>query len=278
MVLVHYASSQYPITKFLQKEYGWMPVFIFHNCDLRLPNVVKKIIGISPRVGVRSEAIKKKITNIVGHEIQTFQVYSGYPDHLLNSYCPRICKSGNKTERYNLLFAGRLIPQKNVDIIIKALAQIKDEYPFVLNIVGDGEKKSELTHLVENIGLKERVVFHGNQSREYVLSMMQKTDCFIMASHNETLGLVYLEALGCGCFVIGSKGEGIDGIIHDKENGVLVTPGNVTELVDALEYYFNLDEKVFRKIMDSAHETALKYTESSVTKMYIHDALESIQR
>lgn len=278
LVLVHFGTRQYPIIKWLQKEYGWNPVFVFHNADLTFPKVVKKIVNSTPKIGVRSDVIRQKICDIVGTECQTFQVYSGCPDSVLENYTPHQCKSSKKTETYHLLYAGLFQPGKKVDIILRALAQLKDKYKFIFDIVGDGEMRSELLCLVETLNLTDRVVFHGKQSRDYVLDMMQKADCFIMVSSPETLGLVYLEALGCGCFVIGSKGEGIDGIIRDKENGLLVTPRSVSELVAALEYYFNMDKTEFDRIMKAAHETALQYTESSVAKQYIQDALEVISK
>ena len=274
LVLVHFGTEQYPFVKWLQKEYGWNPVFVFHNADLTLPRVVKKIVASTPKIGVRSDVIRQKVCDIVGKECQTFQVYSGCPDNVLEKYTPRLCKSNKKRETHHLLYAGLFQPGKKVDIILRALSQLKDKYNFIFDIVGDGEMHSELLQLVETLDLKDRVVFHGKQPRDYVLDMMLNADCFIMVSSPETLGLVYLEALGCGCFVIGSKGEGIDGIIRDRENGLLVTPGSVDELVSALEYYFNLDETEFNRIMVAAHKTALQYTESSVARQYIQDALD----
>ena len=48
---------------------------------------------------------------------------------------------------------------------------------------------------------------------------MEESDVFAMVSSPETFGLVYIEAMAKGCVTIGSKGEGIDGVIVNNENG-----------------------------------------------------------
>ena len=102
---------------------------------------------------------------------------------------------------------------------------------------------------------------------------MGKADCFAMVSSPETFGLTYLEAMACGCYTIGSKGEGIDGVLVDGENGKLVTPGSVEELAAALELYFKAPDKV-RDMQKRAVETAGSLTEEKVAGMMLKDALQ----
>jgi len=274
IVLVHFGTMQWPILKRVLKRHGWIPTFTFHNADLAFPWVIRKITKFSNSIGVRSPVIHQKINSICASNVNAFQVNSGFPDRLLNENRLSREKGDISHKSYALLYAGLFQVGKKVDITLKALAELKDKYDFHFDIIGDGEMKQELQGLVSNLGLEKKVTFHGKQSRDYVIERMLRSDCFVMVSSPETLGLVYMEALGCGCFVIGSKGEGIDGIIIDKENGLLVTPGSVDELTEAFEYYFNLSVPEFSKILSKAHQTALHYTESAVAKKYLEDAMK----
>lgn len=75
------------------------------------------------------------------------------------------------------------------------------------------------------------------------MRLMRSCDIFILPSWNEAFGVVYLEAMANGKPVIACQGEGIDGIIKDKETGILVKPKDVDSLVKAMDYLLgNPDE------------------------------------
>ncbi|MBE6754199.1 MAG: glycosyltransferase, partial [Ruminococcaceae bacterium] len=88
--------------------------------------------------------------------------------------------------------------------------------------------------------------------REDVIKYMHESDCFVMPSYNETFGIVYVEAMASGCYTIGSRGEGIDGIITDGHNGALVESGSVSSLTEALEHYFRLTPEELLPILERA--------------------------
>lgn len=98
---------------------------------------------------------------------------------------------------------------------------------------------------------------------------MQNSDIFCMPSQNETLGLVYLEAMSKGCITIGTQNEGIDGIIVDHKNGFLVEP-NEASLSKTLKQIFDMKEEELVKISDEAIKTAKIYTEKNMSKKYFN--------
>ena len=173
---------------------------------------------------------------------------------------------------FSVVYAGMLIPLKNVDITLQALSALKDTYDFRFDIYGEGEEEQNLKHLAQILGIADRVNFHGKVPRDEVIAAMGKADCFAMASSPETFGLTYLEAMACGCYTIGSRGEGIDGVMVDGENGKLVAPGSVEELTAALELYFTQPEAV-RAMQRKAVETANGLTEEKAARMMLEDAL-----
>ena len=77
--------------------------------------------------------------------------------------------------------------------------------------------------------------------------------------------------MGCGDYVIGSRGEGIDGVLVDGENGTLVTPGSVEELAAALDLYFTDPEHV-KEMQQRGLETAASLTEEKVAAQMLQDS------
>ena len=94
-----------------------------------------------------------------------------------------------------------------------------------------------------------------------------------MISRLETLGLVYLEAMSQGCIVIGSKNEGIDGIIVDQKNGYLVESGNAEELRMRLEYIAAASEDEKKSIAYAGVQTIRQMTSKKTAEQYLDQVL-----
>ena len=139
--------------------------------------------------------------------------------------------------------------------------------------MGIGGDLAQLKSLVKSLGVEDRVTFHGRVPRDKVIELMHNSQCFIMPSKGEAFGLVYLEAMATSCVTIGSKKEGIDGIIIDKDNGLLVDSGSVESLKRAIEELYSMDADKVKRIAQKGYETANKYSDSLVAKRYLDDVL-----
>jgi len=126
-----------------------------------------------------------------------------------------------------------------------------------LEILGDGPEREKLVGMARDLGIADRVRFLGRRSREEVAAAMQRCAVFVLPSEYEGLGCVYLEAMSSGKPTVGCRGQGIDEIIHHGENGLLISPGNETELSDSLNGL--LENEDFRKrVGAAARETVLQ--------------------
>ena len=107
-------------------------------------------------------------------------------------------------EESDVVFAGRLIRDKNVDILIKAVRLLRDEIPDIkCVIVGDGPERVRLEKLTEEIGLKRNVEFKGFlKEHDDVIALMKSSKVFVLPSTREGFGIVALEANACGLPVI----------------------------------------------------------------------------
>jgi glycosyltransferase involved in cell wall biosynthesis len=103
-----------------------------------------------------------------------------------------------------LLFVGRLVRTKGARDAIHALGLLR-ELPVVLDVVGDGSDQAACQALAADLGLAERVRFHGRLPREQVAGFYRAADVFVYPSLNETFGLPILEAMACGCPVVTSN-------------------------------------------------------------------------
>ncbi len=176
-----------------------------------------------------------------------------------------------------LLYAGLLIEQKGIQQIIEAVGYLCDKYNITLTIVGTGKYEKVLQKLVEELELKERVFLVGRKKRQEVYEYMSLADIFVMVSKHETLGLVYLEAMGSGCITVGSQGEGIDGVIIDKKNGFLVKPLDTAGLTACLENIINMEKDKLEDISDEAIKTVMHYSEDNVAKEYFNAVQEVVE-
>jgi len=99
-----------------------------------------------------------------------------------------------------ILHVGRLVPQKDVETLIKAFALFRQKNKGHLIIVGDGSDKEKLEKLILDRNISEYVSFEGSQNNPYVY--MKNADVFVLSSRWEGLPNVLIEALICGVPVV----------------------------------------------------------------------------
>ena len=135
-----------------------------------------------------------------------------------------------------LVFAGRLAPQKAVDVALDALARVDG---VTLVIAGDGIENSRLRDHAAKLGLDEQVRFLGPQPRSVVFELLRAADAALLTSSWENFPHMVVEALAVGTPVLATAVGGVREIVRDGENGLLVTVGDVEAVADAIERYFD---------------------------------------
>ncbi len=128
-----------------------------------------------------------------------------------------------EAEGCELLFVGRLAPQKGVDVLLRALALIPKGWR--LRIAGDGPEGARLSALAIQLGLGERVQFLGWTQRECLPGMYRSADVFVFPSYDEGMPNVVLEALASGLPIVATRIAGNEQLVEDGANGALVPAG-----------------------------------------------------
>lgn len=151
-----------------------------------------------------------------------------------------------------ILYVGRLIEQKGVQVLLRAVAIMKDSIPCELRIVGDGPYRVTLETLRDELNIENLVTFCG--SRSDVPEQLKWTDIFVHPTIGEEgFGLTVAEALSYGKICIACRRGGIPEIIKDEENGFLVESENPMAIAEKIELVCNrLTENQRQKIQQRA--------------------------
>jgi len=128
-------------------------------------------------------------------------------------------------ERTDILFAGRLIKEKNVDLLIRSIGVIRENSPAIrCLIIGDGPEREELERLAEDLDLVSNIRFTGFiENYEEVLAWMKSSKVFVLPSVREGFGIVALEANACGLPVVtvNHPQNAVCDLVVDRETGFI---------------------------------------------------------
>lgn len=120
-----------------------------------------------------------------------------------------------------ILAAGRLIPEKNFELLLKAFQAVLAKRDARLCILGDGPKLEDLKQLAASLQMDDKVSFPGFDKNPY--KYMAKCDVFVLSSNVEGMPGVLIQALACGAPSIATDcPTGPSEIIQDGENGFLI--------------------------------------------------------
>jgi glycosyltransferase involved in cell wall biosynthesis len=133
------------------------------------------------------------------------------------------------------LFVGRLVPEKGVDVLVRAFRHVMLRRPEArLVIVGEGPEAPALRSLVAELRLGERVQMIGRLSRAEVERRFEDSWVQVVPSLSESFGIVAAEAGMRGTAVVASDVGGLPEIVQHEQSGLLVPPGDAEALAAAL--------------------------------------------
>jgi glycosyltransferase involved in cell wall biosynthesis len=169
---------------------------------------------------------------------------SGYPDHKLYQFGYFVEKPSNQESdtvqfkqrdgnRVEMVFIGQCIRRKGIDLLLKALGNLK-HLNWNLQIIGDGEKKKEFESLALQLGLSERIHFLGALKNAEARLIMKNSDLFVLPSRWDGWGAVVNEALMEGVPVVCSNLCGSADLLSNPERGETFPSGSINILREIL--------------------------------------------
>jgi len=177
-----------------------------------------------------SVSLPDKIISVSGHttyriENQSFLIKSApvtIPDGI---DFERIQKVRPAHQKSDIIYVGRLLSHKNINILIKSIAVLKNWNPKIkCLIIGDGPEKKNLEKLVRKLDLSKNILFLGFvENHDKVISLMKSSNVFVLPSTREGFGIVALESNACGIPVItvGHKDNAAKDLIKGNNGDVV---------------------------------------------------------
>ena len=152
--------------------------------------------------------------------------------------------------------AGRLIPQKGIDLVIRALPVYRREYGrCALWVIGDGPERQRLTQLSRQLGVEDMITFLGTVDHHGLKDAFQACQALVFPTLQDLTGRVVVEALSVGAPVVVSPMTGAVGtIVHDGVNGIVVDPRDASALAEAM--HRTADPDTSRALRDGVRRTS----------------------
>ncbi len=145
---------------------------------------------------------------------------------------------GPATERFatpTIVYLGRLKRYKRVDLVLKAVARLRQRGIEVDTIVaGKGDARASLESAVHDLGIADQVRFAGFVSEEQKGELLSRSWAHVLTSPKEGWGIVSMEASACGTPTVASDSPGLRETVRHGETGYVVPHGDVDALADAL--------------------------------------------
>ena len=141
------------------------------------------------------------------------------------------------TREPTILNVGHIAVRKGQPVLAEAFAQVASRHPewklCLVGHIGEESAAEQIRATAKQHGLEDRISMMG--ARDDAYDFMGRAGIYVQPSLSEALGLALQEALFAGCPSIGSRVGGIPELIDHGTNGILVAPGNATDLAHALD-------------------------------------------
>ena len=231
------------------KKLAWSYSFSHYNKYDRVitpSNTIKKMLKIKPPITVIPTGINTNILKPLDREKSRE-------------------KLGLTAEKVYLCL-GRLGFEKNLDIVIRAAKNFLDDDAQMV-IAGRGPAMEDLQSLTKELKLGRKISFVGYVSELDKVRYYSAADAFITASTSETQGIVVLEAMACGCPVIGANSLAIPEFVEDGKNGFLFEPGDVEQLSNTVKN-FSFTDRMRKNALKTAREHSIEKSTTKLERLY----------
>lgn len=214
---------------------------------------------------------KARTVVVLGDKWRTW-VVSTFPQtrdvQIIYNSGPGVVKCHQVEARSGIVFLGKLADSKGVPDLIKSFSAVIKEFPEVKLILGGEGKVSEYNQLASSLAVDSNITFAGWIEPDEKFALLSSAAVFVLPSYNEGFPISILEAMACGCTIIATDVGGIpEAISHDVE-GILVAPGAISALSDAIIKI--LDDPVYaNKLSDNAkHKYDMYFSSQAIMPLW----------
>ncbi|MFK4761942.1 glycosyltransferase [Microbacterium sp. ZW T5_45] len=151
-------------------------------------------------------------------------------------------------EKNRVIFVGRLTAEKQVEVILQAMTKLDPALDASFDIVGGGDQRKQLENLSAQLGLSDRVTFHGRTTDEQLRALLSRASVFAIASIAELQSIATMEAMASALPVVGADAVALPHLVNDGENGYLFRPGDADDLAEKLTTVLTADAAEYERM------------------------------
>jgi len=223
-------------------------------------------LGLADAVTVNSSATEAAITAIRPGlaSVRRIPMGASTPSSVDGKLAKRLRERHRRDAGPLLVFVGRMVPEKGLDDLLRAIGLLVTETPSVTCLaVGDGPERENLESLARQLGLAERVHFTGWVQPENLPAYLQAADIFVGPSRTgvdgwrEAQGLTFIEAMLAGIPVVATASGGIVDAVRDGETGILVPEASPPAIAEAVERIWS-DPELRVRLSSAAEKLAME--------------------
>lgn len=258
--LTHYLHLPDQLEKMLNSSIWRFYAWFYGKLNLIIsPTQTAADLLIKLRVGTKVEVISN------GIDLKKFNIKNS-GEYLRKRY--------DLPQKLTMLFVGRLDKEKNIQVLIRACALLKETFDFHLVIVGKGKEEDPLKELVAELDLGDMVTFTAYLPKKDLPNIYKIADIFVMPSIAELQSLVTMEAMACGLPVVGANAVALPHLIKDKKNGFLFKPGDYKDLAKKLQLL--LENKKLREQMGEESLEIIKEHDMSMIVIKVENVYKEV--
>ncbi|MGD6847859.1 glycosyltransferase family 4 protein [Rossellomorea aquimaris] len=223
--------------------------------------IEKKAIEYATHMVILSDSFRDPLSSLGAKPVKLTTVNTGVDFKTI--------ERGKTSGKIVISCIARLGPRKGHSDLFNALSRINGTSSQVeVQIVGDGEMREALETQVKSLRLPN-VRFLGK--RDDVPAILSKTDIFVLPTINDNLPISIIEAMHSGAAILTTNCGGITEIVHHNETGIIVEPGNVSQLTTQLKHLIG-NEALRKKLGANAY----RYAKNHLTREAMVGKIEGI--
>ena len=174
-----------------------------------------------------------------------------------------------------ILCVGSLIERKGIDLLLKALSELRE--PYDLFIAGTGEEKESLEKLAQELKIDDKIHFLGHLNRAALLKHYADSDLFVLPTREDCFALVILEAMCSGLPIVCSKyADGAYDLLENEKNGFVIDPYDTKKFRECIQRILK-DKEIQKNMRKESEKIIEKFRFENVSKGYMEAIAECIK-
>lgn len=235
----------------------------------------KYAYGEADLLGISSMPFKRYMVNV--NKVEENKIVY-LPQH---SSKMKIKTEKNVNDEVNLIFAGNIGQQQNVECILEAVAKVKTDKKYKIHIYGDGSSFEKCKNLAENKQILDRVIFYGRVPKEQLYEVYSKMDAFLLTLCSEkdigfvanTVPAKFQGYISTGKPILATIDGGAREIIEKTKCGLVVAAGDINGFAEIIKEYVENPQKYIEY-----GNRGKKYFDENYDKKVVIDKLEGYLR